>query len=105
MVLKEGNRTISKRNVDIVNDGGNLYPSNWEVRWQQDSVQAITNGENQPAEKEDSDVMEQVISPEEQRILDGIEKISEDAGKRVIRADRHKWSDIGTQEYQEATGE
>lgn len=47
LVLKDKNRVISKYKIEVANDGGTLYPENWNVSWQDDCVQIIIYGEEQ----------------------------------------------------------
>lgn len=47
LVLKDKNRVISKYKIEVANDGGTLYPENWNVSWQDSCVQIIIYGEEQ----------------------------------------------------------
>lgn len=200
IILKEGNKIITKQKFDVANDGVALVPGNWEVSWYQDCVQVVIKGSEQHnvlytftydgemdyeileelsisysiLDSDETETIPEPLSPDEQRILDGLLKVyefvvgetgacesditytakctpkmvvSEDSyilydrvsvnGKcalyvlyenegdaesvsdpqivdmyayeyesgKVIRADRHSWSDAGTKEYQWATEE
>ena len=50
IVLKHNGAVITKRKFDVANDGGVLYPDNWSVRWEENCVKVIINGEEQPDE-------------------------------------------------------
>lgn len=47
LVLKKGDRTVSKIPFDIANDGKRLFPENWKVTWRDDAVEALVLGEEQ----------------------------------------------------------
>lgn len=38
VALKQGEKTVEKQRTEVYNDGGQLYPSNWNVEWRDDSV-------------------------------------------------------------------
>ena len=47
IVLKNGSRTVTKYCFDVENDGGILYPNNWDVSWEEDRVNVTVSGEEQ----------------------------------------------------------
>ena len=47
LVLKDGNRIISKYRINVANDGGTLSQDNWNVSWQDSCVQIMICGEEQ----------------------------------------------------------
>lgn len=47
IVLKQGNRVVSKRKFDVANDGATLWPENWTVQWQEDCARVLVHGEEQ----------------------------------------------------------
>ena len=48
VVLKEGKRTVTKRKIDVANDGGMLHEDSWRVQWRERDVRVILSGEEQP---------------------------------------------------------
>lgn len=103
IILKEGNKIITKQRFDVANDGVALVPGNWEVTWQQDCVQVVIKGSEQHkilytfyydggidcetlaelginynvSVSEKPEIVQETLSLEEQRILDGLIKIYE----------------------------
>lgn len=47
LALKDKNGIILKYKIKVANDGGTLYPDNWNVSWQDDCVQIVICGEEQ----------------------------------------------------------
>lgn len=47
IILKEENDTVIQYKLDVSNDGGTLSPENWDVKWQEGSVQVVISGEEQ----------------------------------------------------------
>lgn len=47
LVLKEEGRTISKRDIEIANDGGPINEGNWRVIWDDNCVEIILSGAEQ----------------------------------------------------------
>lgn len=47
IVLKEGNKAVTKCKFDVANDGGILWPENWTVTWQDSCVMTVISGEEQ----------------------------------------------------------
>lgn len=47
IVLKQGKKTVSKQNVDILNDGKMLCAENWNVVWRENGAAVTLSGEEQ----------------------------------------------------------
>ena len=47
IVLKSGNKTVTKYYFDVSNDGGILYPYNWSVEWEKDRADVTVSGDEQ----------------------------------------------------------
>ena len=50
VVLKEGGRTICRKNFTLYNDGKNMNSYNWSVSWDGSGVTVTISGEEQPDE-------------------------------------------------------
>ncbi len=44
LILKEGKKRICKLDTYICNDGGQLYPENWKLTWEEDHVVVLLDG-------------------------------------------------------------
>lgn len=47
LVLRKGNRTVIKKSIEIADDGTNASPNNWDVRWEEASVEVMIYGDEQ----------------------------------------------------------
>lgn len=51
LILYEGKSRISKADFELLDDGGRIRSSIWEVTWHEDCVKVILSGEEQPDEQ------------------------------------------------------
>lgn len=88
LVLKEGKKTISKTEISIYDDGGQLRKESWDVTWESDCVRVILYGDEQDDEQitlyYDGEVTSKFLAPGEE----GKEqKLPDDSQSREDSAD------------------